>query len=1701
MLAGLQNTKVTYDSAGNLLESMTTTWQACNEVGSDPSDPDGSPVRLRGGWVYQDSVSRYQDGVTTTTEKSYVSAGCKYPVSAQAISSTFYSNDGANNAQNVITTNTLGAALTPALRAIHALKEVGQAVDSTELLGATTTTGALTHTFDTWETSFDDAVMAPAQSGEYHLRDTDSTVFDYTAAATGTVPSGWIAATRTTARTLFGQASEQLSPRGIATSKYYDQNSEMSLAEIINAPLGSAVATAFDGNSDLSDWTLTGTSFDTDDTFTGTQSLKLPGSQNASASVQVTRDSGIPYIITLRYKTGSASDLDTAPTLSYTFTPTGGSVVTGTSHLDPSTDWVYMSVPIASDNNDQIVIEATVTNAGSDDLWVDQMMIVPLEASVKLNCVALGPQIITSTTDIGGRTSRTLYDGAFRSFGNVGSNNQLREVAGRGLSRRTSRDGSFDPTVPNAELTLRAAGATKWESFRDGGAWAERWVPADASAWSTSDGWLTRTGTGDASLTYSESFGTGASGLVFRLWPGDTPSVNITMGNITLSYDTTNGYLAQVDGPYLTAHAQPPQIARQWKLIFGGGAFLFFADGQLIFSAACSFSGTEITMTLDDGSKIQHLGVMSDIAVSQNYLDGAARMRQAKSLNGSTSIVAGTVYDGLGRQVATAKAIPGEFGGGGRQPLMAYAPSYVDVSAFLTATKSDWKMTGDVADYYTSSPKFWVTDDGGYPYVGNRFEASPRKRLIEVSKPGPNYAIDLTKTAAQRATLQMAFGANTGSEDPSLTSGQYNMTTVTNSAKLVAQTLTDKSGQVVGSAFNSDSGSMTSATTGTRTYSNDSAVGPRATMVQQLPNAAMTQNQNTAASFVRTTVADALNQAVSLTDPSTGETQFILDDAGNLRFTRPAQTDTTPWFVYYTYDALGRIIEQGTSTATWDTAALQAIANASDAPSDATPQISYSYSGDGSMPTLLGNKYQTTTLNPAPTGDNGTGDVTVTETFGYTECGSISYVDQTATGTEGGLICYDYDTLGRVTQIIPPSGSTVSKIYYTRDALGCITHIGSTQGGSEFARYEYTAGGNIKNEYLNNEAWVRSYTYHPDGAPDTVSTQSQADGDTIAIDMSYGFAADGVMTSRDVTYTNAAVGSDISNTYGYDGQRQLKQASGSVDATYASYDASGNLLEAIEDAATSLFTRASDSDRITQSQIAGAAAEPMSWSARGQLLSGFGRSFEYDEVTLQTTSVSMGGNSTRLAYGAQQQRVLKSGPNGTIAYLHGTGLTPIARDVGGVREVNIMGPEGILAVVSDKARFPLTDLQGCVWAVVDDSDVVASYDYSPFGRTVSSAGVDADSFPYRWQCRELDNETGLYDFRARLYDPQFMRFHAPDPKRQYASPYIFCGNSPLVHVDPTGEMSVWAQVGLGAGALLLAGVGIAVIAGSGGAATGIVAAAEGFLVGTEVAGEAGALGAGAVEGGIIAGDAAGAGAAAEGGASAAAEVSTGARIAQQAAMIARTAATYAPKVARVTIQTGLRVAGSSISGAGTNGAWYDAFHWRSFSSSEMLLAMGAGAAAGAASGVVGAGLDPFVGLSGRWGGRLAIAALNGSISGATFNEVSNTITNLAHHDPAFKGMAFAALRGAASGAALGAAGQALKDWDSIAASVKSSAAKEGEAYQVNSANKEEATNGVSRLLKAAKNQENYVVYGSAATLALAGYSAWGLYEFDKSLKR
>src|SRR5208283_1881910 len=86
-----------------------------------------------------------------------------------------------------------------------------------------------------------------------------------------------------------------------------------------------------------------------------------------------------------------------------------------------------------------------------------------------------------------------------------------------------------------------------------------------------------------------------------------------------------------------------------------------------------------------------------------------------------------------------------------------------------------------------------------------------------------------------------------------------------------------------------------------------------------------------------------------------------------------------------------------------------------------------------------------------------------------------------------------------------------------------------------------------------------------------------------------------------------------------------------------------------------------------------------------------------------------------------------------------------------------------------------------------DGTVLQTISYDPFGNQLSTTGT-ANNNQLHYTGREQDPDTGLYNYRARIYDPTTGRFCTEDPKAFKAGVnfYSYCLGNPVNCNDPYG---------------------------------------------------------------------------------------------------------------------------------------------------------------------------------------------------------------------------------------------------------------------------------------------------------------------------
>ena len=113
-----------------------------------------------------------------------------------------------------------------------------------------------------------------------------------------------------------------------------------------------------------------------------------------------------------------------------------------------------------------------------------------------------------------------------------------------------------------------------------------------------------------------------------------------------------------------------------------------------------------------------------------------------------------------------------------------------------------------------------------------------------------------------------------------------------------------------------------------------------------------------------------------------------------------------------------------------------------------------------------------------------------------------------------------------------------------------------------------------------------------------------------------------------------------------------------------------------------------------------------------------------------------------------------------------------------------------------------------------DGETVQHIEYVSFGEVFIEEHNNKWNTPYLFNAKELDEETGLYYYGARYYDPRITLWLSTDPlqeKYPNISTYMYCFGNPIIYFDPNG-MDGWKRVW---GAVRLLGGTVQIIGGVG----------------------------------------------------------------------------------------------------------------------------------------------------------------------------------------------------------------------------------------------------------------------------------------------
>jgi RHS repeat-associated protein len=476
--------------------------------------------------------------------------------------------------------------------------------------------------------------------------------------------------------------------------------------------------------------------------------------------------------------------------------------------------------------------------------------------------------------------------------------------------------------------------------------------------------------------------------------------------------------------------------------------------------------------------------------------------------------------------------------------------------------------------------------------------------------------------------------------------------------------------------------------------------------------------------------------------PTSGDGTITYDYDRMSRLSSVDYSDSTP-DVSRSYDLAGRPATMsdgfGTVTYSYDDADHLTEAARSGGGAGLNGSFQYQYDEAGNM---TDRTYPDSTEASADYDEDGrltsVTSGSATTTFGYDEANNLTTV--TLPSGNGHVAARGYDDAGRLTSVENAKGATVlSRFHWTLDEAGNPTVAETTRGASHvYDAYEYDARNRLAASCFD----VGS------SATDCSSASNEID-----------YVYDKV-SNRTQEVRSGSVGNPGTIDYSYNSADQLTQTDDGTNTVAYGYDDNGNLT-----------SRGSDSS-------------------------------SYD-LANELSSATVGGTTTDYGYDGDGRRLSSTVSGGADLRFGWDELAPsglpelaLERDSSGndVRSY-LDGPLGAVSMTDSSSTFYYhSDPLGSITDVTDASgDPQWSYSYEAYGSQFTATEVSgtAPANPLRFEGQYLDSESGLYDLRARQYDPTSGRFDGLDPLEgplgwPSETAYGYVGGRPTVLTDPWG---------------------------------------------------------------------------------------------------------------------------------------------------------------------------------------------------------------------------------------------------------------------------------------------------------------------------
>ena len=1256
------------------------------------------------------------------------------------------------------------------------------------------------------------------------------------------------------------------------SSSLYDKNYEYLIANFSNARVleDEADYLGFETYEEERGWKIMPINepwnlyLDSSMAHTGKKSLKLSSSTTGNNALEKTftpATQDTKYIFTFWYKTlkefsKNGEEAGCKITLSQNRADIH-QIFLPFENTDEKWDYVTQAIDLTPYSNSGIT-EITISfyNRTHIDAFLDDLRFSPFLGDFSASVYNQSYGLTTASLGPNKETFRNVYDNFQLPVATVGPDENVSGITFQYYSRQ--KDDTFLPAMPNALVTISGMENGFYSDFRRDGTYSLHWTTEEPDQWTLDEGTLLHTGPhkGTIHLNTPSIEQKYAVYLIANPREDVTAPLGIMIGeSISIEWNPITSQWQLKVGQ--TTIDSPPQIhgmQREWAFAIYDKMAFFFANGEMMFSTIVEENIVgKLSLFAQNTVDFSRIVISNEFQLAVSYSDGTDKERQSQLLFEEGSVINQPVYDYMGRAAVSTKSakIPPKE----TYPLLSYRPDFV--------TSFDWDtgiMEGDVDKYYSPGGG-GSSDDQGYPYSRSRFESSPLSRVIEQGLPGKDFAIvDLSITIPEeRHTTKISYFTNRDTDEFMgwLPEGEYFVTQTINPDGDLSLILTDKSGNLVGQGtlINKEPKkyNMTSYEV---FYSNFGQEGRTL-----LPNYYDPPNIEDKYKWQARTNVDMLGFAISSEGPDGGKVETVYDLSGAIRFSQNAEGSDKGYYAYAKYDEIGRLIEDGIIEGIWDRVLLQEYAH-NDPSWPSTPSTwgrKLSYDGDGSNPYLMSQLISAITH-----GDLESPDASNQQLFEYNIAGQVTkqtleiFKDNSSYST-----FYSYNNKGNLTHVIYPPASSEAiphEYTYTYNQGGVLESIYSPTTNINYASYLYNADGSLKTETLVNSlparaerqfeyispGWLKKisdpyfiqemyYTKDSSGNPGYYSGLIVEEKfnllSTTALNITPSYA---------YRYTYDVLGQLITAENQVNGETNPQWSLG-INGNPLTYDSNGNFLQAKKGELEQNYVYHPGTDEVKNTT--GDQSEGYQYNLIGATTSAEEKgitSIIYNRASGRETLMITNTEEIRLEYNSNNQRILKSTTALTKLYLHGLSVSPLVEKISqeSLPEYGVLyvyGSTGLIGFIKDNVFYlVVSDRQGSTRALINqDGSLEQAYTYLPFGGFMDVPTEIETFMTYLYTSQEWDTETKLYNYKARFYDPQMGRFFTTDAAGEFASPYIYCGNNPIMFTDPSGNMSgeQWGGVAVGVGLVAVGGVITCATAGAGASFAIGGALAAGVLIG------------------------------------------------------------------------------------------------------------------------------------------------------------------------------------------------------------------------------------------------------------------------------